>query len=186
VRPRITLKGVDETLGIQLAGKVLSIVVMGVSGSGKSTVGEELSRVINGEFIDADWLHSPANLAKMSTGHELSDEDRTPWLHSLGQLMQEVAAHNNVSVVACSALKRSYRDVLREFIPDTFFVFLDGPVDVIRARMNARHSSFMPSSLLDSQFAILEPLEEDEAGMRVDITLSSDEIVHAVAAQLKL
>jgi gluconokinase len=136
------------------------------------------------ELIDADWLHSPANIAKMSTGHELSDEDRIPWLHSVGQLMQEVEAHNTRSVVACSALKRSYRDVLRGYIPDTFFVFLDGPLEVIQERMVARLGSFMPTSLLESQFAILEPLEKDESGMRVSITSSPQEIVRTVVEVL--
>lgn len=167
-----------------MARRVESVVVMGVSGSGKSTIAEELSREMDGEFIDADWLHSPANIAKMSTGHELSDEDRMPWLHSVGHLMQEVVAHGTVPVVACSALKRSYRDVLREYIPDVFFVFLDGPRDVIQERMNARHGSFMPASLLASQFAILEPLQEDERGMHVYITTSPEELVHAVLEEL--
>jgi gluconokinase len=169
-----------------VAGKVHSVVVMGVSGSGKSTVGEELSRLLGAEFIDADWLHSPANIAKMSTGHELSDEDRWPWLNSVGQLMQEVQARDSMEVVACSALKRSYRDVLREFIPDVFFVFLDGPLDIIQERTNARLGSFMPASLLASQFAILEPLEKDENGMRVCIASSPDEIVQAVLKALNI
>jgi gluconokinase len=163
-----------------LTDKVHSVVVMGVTGSGKSTVAEELSLARRAEFIDADWLHSPANIAKMSTGHELNDEDRTPWLNSVGQLMQEVEAHHTTSVVACSALKRSYRDILRGYIPDTFFVFLDGPLEMIRERMVARHGGFMPTSLLDSQFAILEPLERDENGIRVFISSSPQEIVQAV------
>jgi carbohydrate kinase (thermoresistant glucokinase family) len=159
---------------------------MGVSGSGKSTVAEELSLRLHAEFIDADWLHSPANIAKMSTGHELSDEDRQPWLQSVGQLMQEVAARHTTSVVACSALKRSYRDVLRDYVPNAFIVFLDGPLKVIEGRMNARYGSFMPASLLASQFAILEPLEKDEKGIRVNITSSPEDIVQAVLKEPNL
>jgi gluconokinase len=157
---------------------------MGVSGSGKSVVGEALARQVDAEFIDADWLHSPANIAKMSTGHELSDEDRLPWLHAVGHLMQEVQERETTSVVACSALKRSYRDILREYIPDVFFVFLDGPLDVIKERLDERHGSFMPVSLLASQFAILEPLDTDESGVRVDVTSRPEEIVRLVLEAL--
>jgi len=168
-----------------LAGAVRSIVVMGVSGSGKSTIGSEVARRIDAEFIDADWLHSRENLTRMSTEHALNDEERLPWLRSVGQLMEEVASRASTSVVACSSLKRSYRDVLRKYVPDTFFVYLDGPKALIQARMNARRDSFMPTSLLESQFAILEVLQDDERGTSVDVSLSPDEIVGIIVAEWK-
>jgi len=164
---------------------VRTIVVMGVSGSGKSTIASELATQIGAEFCDADWLHTPENLARMANGQALSDEDRWPWLHSVGEHMKRFQSNAQSSVTACSALKKSYRDVLREHVPDAFFVFLDGPFEVIQARIDARSHDFMPPSLLASQFETLEPLDDDELGKRINIELDPDEVVSAIVAELK-
>lgn len=164
--------------------RVQSIVVMGVMGSGKSTVARALSARLGVEFIDADWLHSPENIAKMSAGHALSDDDRFPWLHAVGRRLQDEESHQRSSVTACSALRRSYRDVLRLYAPDAFFVFLDGTPAVVRARIEARRHEIMSGSLLHSQFAILEPLDDDERGMRVDIRFRPEVIINDIVAEL--
>ncbi len=167
------------------AAQVRAIVVMGVSSSGKSTIALALATQIGAEFCDADWLHTPENLAKMSKGQALSDEDRWPWLHTVGEHMKHFESNARSSVTACSALKKSYRDVLREHVPDAFFVFLDGPFEVVQARIDARSHEFMPPSLLASQFETLEPLDDDESGMRVNIELDPDEVLSAIVAELK-
>jgi gluconokinase len=123
------------------AAQVRAIVVMGVSGSGKSTIALALATQIGAEFCDADWLHTPENLAKMSKGQALSDEDRWPWLHTVGEHMKHFESNARSSVTACSALKKSYRDVLREHVPDAFFVFLDGPFEVVQARIDVEVTS---------------------------------------------
>lgn len=166
------------------ATEVRSIVVMGVSGSGKSVIGRLLAERINSVFSDGDRQHSADNIAKMSAGKALNDEERLPWLRAVGQqLVRAEEGHQN-SVVACSALKRTYRDILRQHVPDIFFVFLDGPLDLVRERIVARNHEFMPPSLLTSQFASLEPLESDERGIRVDIQLKPEEIVNQIQAEL--
>jgi carbohydrate kinase (thermoresistant glucokinase family) len=176
----------QEELGVMHTGQVRSIVVMGVSGSGKSTIARALAQRIGFEFIDGDALHSPDNLAKMSNGHALSDDDRTPWLNAIGQLLKDAHSHVPGCVVACSALKRKYRDLLREYVPDTYFVMLDGAFDLIQARLEARPHDFMPISLLASQFATLEPLQRDERGVRVDISLTPDEIVSQLETEWRI
>jgi gluconokinase len=167
------------------ASEIRSIVVMGVSGSGKSTIALAVASRVGAEFIDADWLHSPENVAKMSTGHALSDEDRWPWLNSVGQRIKDEESKHRSSVVACSALKRTYRDVLRQYVPNVFTVFLDAPAAVLQARVGDRKVGFMAPSLLASQLAILQPLQNDELGMRVDIEASPDEIVNQIVAELR-
>jgi gluconokinase len=162
----------------------LSIVVMGVEGSGKSTIAQALSNRLDAEYVDADWFHSPANREKMALGHPLSDEDRLPWLRSVGERLREESDEGRATVTACSALKRSYRDLLREYVADIFFVFLDGPLELVRSRIEGRSHDFAPASLLSSQYATLEPLESDEQGIRVAIEQSPDDQVNEVVASL--
>jgi carbohydrate kinase (thermoresistant glucokinase family) len=165
------------------AARPRAIVVLGVSGSGKSTFGRSLAQRLTYDFCDADDLHSPANIQKMRTGHPLTDEDRVPWLNAVGQRMRETLAQSRGIVVACSALRKSYRDIIREYEPATFFVFLDGTQEIIMSRVVARRGSFMPPSLLSSQFATLEPLATDEVGIRIDVAQTfADTVDEAVTA----
>lgn len=152
------------------------IVVMGVSGSGKSTVGAALAQRLRVPFADADDFHPPANIAKMTAGHPLDDDHRYPWLQAIGQWL---AAHPDGGVMSCSALKRKYRDQLRSHCPDVEFVHLSGSLDVIAKRQASRPGHFMPASLLASQFDTLEPLQADEGGVTIDVDQSIDDIVEA-------
>ncbi|OMC31585.1 gluconate kinase [Mycobacterium sp. GA-1841] len=156
------------------------VVVMGVSGSGKSTVGAALAQRMRVPFADADDFHPAANIAKMSAGHALDDADRHPWLEAIGGWL---AAHADGGVMSCSALKRAYRDQLRRHCPDVVFLHLSGSPEVIRRRQASRPGHFMPASLLDSQFATLEPLGPDEAGTAIDVDQSIDAIVEEYVAQ---
>jgi gluconokinase len=157
---------------------------MGVSGSGKTTVARTMAERWGDVFIESDDLHSEHNIEKMADGIALDDQDRLPWLRAVGERLRLEAAQDHDTVTSCSALKRSYRAILREYAPSAFFVELDGPIAVIRQRMTSRHHAFITPSLLDSQFATLEPLESDERGVRVDATLGVDEIVELVERAL--
>lgn len=159
------------------------VVLMGVAGTGKSAVGKPVAGRLGADFAEGDDFHPRANLEKMSSGTPLTDEDRWPWLRSLADWTRERTAAGRPTVVTCSALRRVYRDVLREGAPDTFFVHLVGTPTRILERMAGREH-FMPTSLLDSQLATLEPLEEDEDGMTVDISRPVQEIVEDVMARL--
>ncbi len=150
------------------------VVVMGVSGSGKSTVGAALAQRMRVPFADADDFHPAANIAKMSAGHALDDDDRYPWLEAIGEWL---AHHRTGGVMSCSALKRKYRDQLRRHCRDVVFLHLSGSPEVIRRRQASRPGHFMPAALLDSQFATLEPLGPDEAGTAIDVDQSIDAIV---------
>ena len=150
------------------------LVVMGVSGSGKSTVGAALAQRLGVPFVDADDLHPAANVAKMSRGEPLDDDDRRPWLETIGRWL---ADHPDGGVVSCSALKRSYRDLLRRHAPGLELLHLQGDREVIARRQASRPGHFMPASLLSSQFATLEPLQPDEHGLVVDVDRSVDAIV---------
>ena len=161
------------------------IVVMGVSGSGKSTVGAALAQHLGYDFIDADTLHSTKNIEKMAHGIALGDEDRWPWLRAVGERLQTGVSKERGVVVACSALKRAYRDLLRDYEPRLFFVFLDGPHSILQSRVDDRSEGFMAPSLLGSQLATLEALESDELGVRVTIEKSIDVIVDAVLATVE-
>lgn len=143
------------------------VVVMGVSGSGKTTVGTGLAEVLGVPYADADDFHPPENVAKMTSGVPLTDEDRRPWLDAIADWLEERDGHGGV--VTCSALKRRYRDRLREAAPGLFFVHLNGSAELISSRMSTRKGHFMPPQLLKSQIDTLEPLEEDEAGAVVPI-----------------
>lgn len=161
---------------------VQHVVVMGVSGSGKSTVGELLARCIGGSFIDGDLLHPAANVAKMESGTPLNDEDRRPWLQAIGRQLADAGDH--ALVIACSALKRSYRDIIRAADPRARFVHLHGPAELLAARLEKRRGHFMPSSLLDSQLAALEPLQPDEPGFTLDISKTPDELAREASKLL--
>ena len=155
------------------------IVVMGVSGSGKSTVGAALAGRLRVPFEDADDLHPRENVEKMTRGEPLDDQDRWPWLERIGEWL---ARHADGGVIACSALKRKYRDQLRGHCPSVEFLHLEGDREVIERRQSSRPGHFMPSSLLTSQFETLEPLAPDEDGVVVDVSGSVDEIVEGYLA----
>ncbi len=150
------------------------VVVMGVAGSGKSTVGGLLARALGVDFADGDDLHPDANVGKMAAGVPLQDDDRWPWLEKVGDWLND---RPQGAVVACSALKRSYRDVIRAAVPDAAFVHLSAREDVLSARVDSRRlsgSHFMGSAMLPSQLDDLEPLKGDELGVEVDVTNLSE------------
>ena len=151
------------------------IVVMGVSGSGKSTVGAALAQRLRVPFADADDFHPAANIEKMSSGHALDDDDRYPWLEAIGEWLTPRCASGGV--MSCSALKLKYREQLRRHCPDLVFLHLDGTPEVIARRQASRPGHFMPASLLASQFDTLEPLTDDERGIAIDVDQSIDDIV---------
>ena len=150
------------------------IVAMGVSGCGKSTVGAALADRLHVPFADADDLHPPGNIAKMSDGHPLDDDDRRAWLDRVGEWL---ARHHDGGVISCSALKRTYRDQLRAHCSSTVFLHLNGSLEVIASRQASRKDHFMPTSLMQSQFDTLEPLAPDEPGVVVDVAESVDAII---------
>ena len=163
------------------------IVVMGVSGCGKSSVGIALAEALGARFIDGDDLHPEANKAKMSAGIPLDDSDRWPWLELVSQaLAEEVVETSGGSftgtVIACSALKRVYRERILAGAPNTFFVHLDGSREILEQRLGARSGHFMPATLLDSQLATLEPLGTDEPGVVIDIDQSIAQIIDLAQA----
>ena len=162
-----------------------AIVVMGVSGSGKSTVGEKLAAKVSFEFHDADQFHPPENIAKMSQGIPLNDEDRVPWLQAMSNFIYEKSQEGHVPVLACSALKKSYRDILRGGRNSIAFIYLAGDFDLIEERINARKDHFMPPGLLKSQFDTLEEPDRQEA-IRIDVSPDPDEIVVSVVRELGL
>ena len=159
------------------------VVVMGVSGCGKSTVGALAAQDLGGTFLDGDALHPQANIDKMAAGQPLDDGDREPWLREIGERLAS-AAPGETLVIACSALKRSYRDLIRAAAPQTVFVHLHGSRALLQERMEDRPGHFMPASLLDSQLATLEELETDEAGRVFDIAAGPAEIAQTAAAWL--
>jgi gluconokinase len=157
-----------------------SAVVMGVSGSGKSTVGAALAHRLGVPFADADSFHPAANIAKMSAGTPLDDDDRYPWLAAVGQWL----ADHGSGVMSCSALKRRYRDQLRSHRPTIEFLHLTGSPELINRRQAERTGHFMPSSLVNSQFNALEPLDSDERGLAIDVGQSIDTIVETFVRYL--
>lgn len=163
------------------------VVVMGVSGSGKTTVAQGLASRAGLAFAEADEFHTAANVEKMRAGTPLTDEDRWPWLEALAAWMGGQAAGGRSTVIACSALRRAYRDVLRSGPPHHVdFVHLDGPAEIIRQRLGAREGHYMPASLLDSQIATLEPLEPDESGIVLDLSLEPALLVEEAVERLGL
>lgn len=161
---------------------IMRFVVMGVAGCGKSSIGSAFAERIDATFTDGDDLHPPENVAKMARGSALDDDDRAPWLQKVGQALSD--AEKLPHVIGCSALKRSYRDIIRAHAGgDVGFIHLDGSRDLISRRMAARKNHFMPSSLLESQFATLEPLEKDETHVRIDIDQSPSAIISELVAK---
>ena len=167
------------------APSILPIVLMGVCGSGKTTVGEGLAARLGVAFRDADEFHPHSNVAKMSAGIPLTDEDRWPWLDAIGAALGEAAASGRNIVISCSALKRIYRDRLRAAAKGpVLFVLLDGAYDTLRRRLVTRKGHFMPPSLLDSQLQILERPSADELAIAVNIEPPVEDVVTAILAAL--
>jgi gluconokinase len=157
-------------------------VVMGVSGCGKSTIGQQLADTCALAYVEGDDFHPKANVDKMSAGQPLDDDDRRDWLRALREQIRAAREQGLGLVVSCSALKRSYRDLLREGDPSLRFVHLDGARALIAERLSARRNHYMPPQLLDSQLAALEPLEDDENGLRLDIRDSPSRLVATILA----
>ena len=163
-----------------------SIILMGVSGSGKSTVGAALAREINAKFIDGDDLHPRANIQKMASGTPLNDDDRAPWLLRLNDAAYSLRHKNETGIIVCSALKRRYRDALRKDNEGMVFIYMKGSFEVIAERLKARAGHFMPTDLLRSQFDALEEPGEDEPDvLRVNIDHKLDGVVDRCIAALK-
>jgi gluconokinase len=160
------------------------LIVMGVSGSGKSTIASSLAERLGWTFEDGDRFHPPGNVAKMSAGHPLSDDDRWPWLQAIADEIDRVCRAGGHLVIACSALRRAYRDVLLRGRDDVRFVFLDGSHALIADRLARRRGHFMPAGLLDSQFNTLERPQADEPAIRVSIDAPVDTIVNDIVSRL--
>jgi gluconokinase len=162
--------------------RTTTIVVMGVSGSGKSTVAAELVDRLGWEFAEGDEFHPPENVAKMAAGHPLDDEDRWPWLRRLADWIGEHETAGRSVVVTCSALKRSYRDLLCAGHPSVWFAHVTVDADVLRSRLEHRTGHYMPASLLDSQLATLQPLQDDEPGAAISgAEPAADVVTHLLA-----
>lgn len=161
-----------------------ALVVMGVSGSGKTTLAAMLAGKLGWPYRDADDFHPAANVTKMASGRPLTDEDRAPWLAAIARWIDDQRAAGGHAIVACSALKRAYRDVLIGARGDVGLVFLDGARETIRARMAARADHFMPTALLDSQIATLEPPTPDENAIRVSVEGAPETILAKALAGL--
>lgn len=159
------------------------LVVMGVSGSGKTTVGRPLADRLGWHFVEGDEVHPPANVAKMRSGQPLTDDDRWPWLRKVADVIDEDLRAGHSAVVTCSALKRAYRDVLSDGRPEVAFVHLHASREELVERVSHRKHEYMPASLLDSQLAALEPLGPDERGVVVDATEPAEDLVDDLAAR---
>ncbi|MEI5010219.1 gluconokinase [Streptomyces sp. NPDC058423] len=159
------------------------VVVMGVAGTGKTTIGPLVAEALGVPYAEGDDFHPADNIAKMSAGIPLDDADREPWLDAIGRWAHGRAGLGGV--VSCSALKRIYRDRLRAAAPDVEFLHLTGDRALIERRMAERKGHFMPTALLDSQFATLQPLQDDEAGVAVDVSGSPQEITERAVAALR-
>ncbi|XXF77555.1 gluconokinase [Myxococcaceae bacterium GXIMD 01537] len=159
------------------------VIVMGVSGVGKTTIGRELAGALGWRFVDADGFHSPVNLQKMAQGVPLTDEDREPWLVSVRTAIEEALQRDEDLVLACSALRHAYRERLTVDAPRQRWVYLDAPPELIARRLQSRAGHFMPVSLLASQ---LSALERPARALTVDATPSSDVVVASIRAGLRL
>jgi len=168
------------------ADDIAVLVVMGVSGSGKSTIASMLAHRLHWIYEDGDWLHPKSNIDKMHHGEPLTDADRGPWLHAIAEWIDATRRTGNHGIVACSALKRAYRDILIGARRDVRLVFLQGERDLIAQRIAARADHFMPPGLLDSQFEALEPPQADERPIVVSVVPHPREIVEAIVQKLGL
>lgn len=160
------------------------LIVMGVSGSGKTTIGTKLAERLGWPYLDGDDFHPQRNIDKMHAGHPLTDDDRWPWLRAIAARIDELRAAGQHAVITCSALKRAYRDVLIGDRADVRLVYLDGDKELIKQRLANRHGHFMPPALLDSQFTALEVPSPDEHPISVSIAPKPDAIVDAIVAAL--
>lgn len=163
-----------------------ALIVMGVSGAGKSTVAKALAERLGWRCEDGDRFHPASNVAKMSAGQPLTDEDRWPWLKAIADEIDRLCGKNQRAVVACSALRRAYREVLVHGRDDVRIVFLDGTQELIAGRLAGRADHFMPPGLLDSQFRTLERPTLDEGAVSVSIDATVEAIVDDIVGQLKL
>ena len=157
---------------------------MGVAGSGKTTVGEMLARTLGVDFVEGDEFHPLANVRKMAAGTPLTDEDRGGWLHALAARLADARRSGKGVVLSCSALKRAYRDILRESAPEAVFIFLHGSRALIAARLASRRGHFMPTTLLESQFTTLEEPGPDEKAWTFDIRQTPADIVSGVVSRI--
>jgi gluconokinase len=162
------------------------VIVMGVSGVGKTTVAKGLSTLLGWTFAEGDAFHSPANVEKMASGHPLTDDDRWPWLRAIGAWMSEQIEAGQPSVVTCSALRRVYRDLLRDGRPEVCFLHLVADEGLVADRMSSRTDHYMPTSLLRSQYDTLEPLEPDEPGAAVSVDGTASQVLRRAVAALGL
>lgn len=163
-----------------------ALIVMGVSGSGKTTIADALAATLSWRFVDGDAFHPAGNVAKMRAGHPLTDEDRRPWLNAIADEIERVCSADGHVIVACSALKRAYRDVLRRGRGDVRFVFLNGTPELVAARLARRKGHFMPPGLLASQFRALEPPGDGERAVTVSIDASVEAIVAGIVRELNV
>jgi gluconokinase len=163
---------------------VCALIVMGVSGSGKSTIADQLAERIGWRCEDGDKFHPASNIAKMSAGHPLTDEDRWPWLQAIADEIDRLCKAGERAVIACSALKRAYRDILVHGRDDVRIVYLDGTQQLIADRLAKRKGHFMPAGLLESQFKTLESPAREENPVTVSIDASVDAIVDDIVRQL--
>jgi gluconokinase len=169
-----------------MAAQPRHVVVMGISGSGKTTIATALAERLGWTFAEADEFHPGANIAKMSAGTPLTDDDRWPWLEALRDWMGGEARADRSTVVTCSALKRTYRDLLDGAEGDVRFVHLSGDTELILERMKTRSGHFMPASLLPSQISTLEPLDDGERGLTLENTGTPDEVTSRIVDELGL
>lgn len=170
----------------RLPGRTTAIVVMGVSGAGKSTVASKLAARLDRPLVEGDSLHPPSNIAKMSQGIPLDDDDRLPWLKAIAARIDAARRAGQPIIVTCSALKRSYREILTDGHDDIGFVYLQGGRDLIAQRLAARKGHFMPPGLLDSQFAALQEPADDEPSIVIAIDAAPEDIVASIVEKFAL